>query len=97
MSTVPAYKKFLLPDWSKSLPNTAMINATDLSKAIGYVKADAVYTLIERKHLPPPQVFKPVKMFGEFFRQKKRIQWQLGTLRKFIKDRDEQSAKEKNP
>jgi len=47
-------RKITLPDWFKSLPMTANLNATDIKHLLGYSQKTEVSKLIDDRSIPTP-------------------------------------------
>jgi hypothetical protein len=69
--------KLKLPDWTKNLPNKALINAKDMAKISGYKD---VHCAVNQGSLP-----KPSHRF-DGGRNKGMMMWKLGDLRKAEKE-----------
>lgn len=51
---VKIVRKIDLPDWFKSLPMTANLNAMDIKHLLGYSHKTEVSQLIDDRSIPPP-------------------------------------------
>lgn len=51
---VKIVRKIEIPDWFKSLPMTANLNATDIKHLLGYSQKTEVSQLIDDRSIPPP-------------------------------------------
>ena len=58
-------RKITLPDWFKSLPMTANLNAIDIKHLFGYSQKTEVSQLIDARSIPPPDWYSKSFMGGK--------------------------------
>ena len=58
-------RKITLPDWFKSLPMTANLNAMDITHLLGYSQKTAVSQLVQDGSIPRPDWYSKSFMGGK--------------------------------
>jgi hypothetical protein len=83
MTTYPM-KQFSLPEWTNDLPDTTNLAYKDIAKIFG-CKPCSVPTMVVYGYIPNPD--NPQRLSGRFGspRNKTRIFWTLGYLRRLAK------------
>ena len=81
-------RKFKMPEWTKTLPDSTLIGIPDIIKIFGYKEKSSINTLVKGGYIPAPD--KRVGRGGRFLRPK--LYWRLVTLRNIISNIDDGSS-----
>ena len=74
-------KKFTLPDWTKSLTNSAILRSKDIAPIFGYKTHLGIAGPISRGHIPPAD-----SKCRRISRYKQLLGWSMGYLRKLERE-----------